>query len=71
MIVALKKARASQKRRKPFGPTDMKRALYPLIERGLISLTYYCIDDEKKGTWGVTKKGLQNLQYITRKQPVE
>ena len=71
MIVALKKVCASQKRRKPFGPKDMKRALYPLIERGLISLTYYGINDEKKGTWDVTKKGLHNLQSITRKQSVK
>ena len=68
MIAALKKVCASQKKRKPFGPKDMKRALYPLIERGLISLTYYCINDEKKATWGVTKKGLRNLQSIARIQ---
>ena len=68
MMLALKKVCASQKKRKPFGPKDMKRALYPLIERGLINLTYYSINDEKKATWGVTKKGLRSLQSIARKQ---
>ena len=70
MIVALKKVKKKKKKRKPFGPKDMKRALYPLIERGLISLTYYSINDEKRATWGVTKKGLRNLQSITRKQSI-
>lgn len=67
MIIALKKVGTNQKRRKPFGPKDMKRALYPLIERGLISLTYCSIRHEKKATWGLTKKGLYNLQAITKK----
>ena len=67
MIIALKKVCAQQKMRKPFGPKDMKRSLYPLIERGLISLTYYSIHDEKKATWGLTKKGLRNLRTITGK----
>jgi hypothetical protein len=67
MIMALKKVCASQKKRKPIGPMDMKRALYPLIERGLISLAYYKINDEKKATWTVTKKGLRTLHSMTRK----
>src|ERR1700690_1893662 len=67
MIVALKKVCANQKKRNPFGPLDMKRSLYPLIERGLISLTYYRINNEKKATWRVTQKGLRNLQSIIRK----
>jgi len=67
MVMALKKVLAKQKMRKPFGPKDMKRSLYPLIERGLISLTYCSIHHEKKTTWGLTKKGLYNLQSITKK----
>jgi chromosome segregation and condensation protein ScpB len=67
MIIALKKVCASEKKRKPFGPKDMKRSLYPLIERGLIRLTYFSINDGKKATWGVTKKGLENLQSLKRK----
>ena len=71
MIIALKKVCASQKKKKPFGPKDMKRALYPLIERGLISLTYYDINDQKNATWRITQKGLHNLQSIDRKQSVK
>ncbi|MEP6926026.1 MAG: hypothetical protein ABI834_00250 [Ginsengibacter sp.] len=60
MILALKKACASQKRREPFGPIDIK-SLYPLIERGLISLTYYDIKGEPKVSWSVTRKGMRKL----------
>jgi len=64
MIYALKKVCSNQKMRKPFGPKDIKRSLYPLIERGLISLTFCNIKGEKKSTWGVTKKGLRCLQSL-------
>ena len=67
MLRALKRVCASQKKRKPFGPIDLKRSLYPLIERGLICLTYYTISGEKKATWSVTKKGVRKLQSIRRK----
>ncbi|MEO8766530.1 MAG: hypothetical protein ABI416_19675 [Ginsengibacter sp.] len=64
MVIALKKAFAWQKRREPFGPIDIK-SLYPLIERGLISLISYKIMGEKKATWFVTKKGRRTF-YATR-----
>ena len=64
MIFALKKVCANQKMRRPFGPKDLKRSIYPLIERGLISLAYYRINGEKKATWRVTKKGLRSLQFL-------
>ncbi len=67
MVLALKQVSANQMKRRPFGPKDMKRSLYPLIERGLISLTYCIIKGEKKATWGITKKGLRNLQSIQRR----
>lgn len=67
MILALKKVCANQKKRTPFGPKDLKRAMYPLIERGLISLKYYIIKGEKKATWRVTKKGFRILQSVTKK----
>jgi hypothetical protein len=60
MVIALKKARARQKRMEPFGPIDI-RSLYPLIERGLISLMYYDVLGEEKATWFVTKKGMRSL----------
>ena len=60
MVIALKKAFSRQKKRRPFGPVDI-RFLHPLIERGLISLTYYDIMGEKKATWCVTKKGQRML----------
>jgi hypothetical protein len=65
MVLALKKAGARQKRGQPFGPIDIK-SLYPLIERGLISLSYYDIMGEKKATWSVTKKGLRILYSLNR-----
>jgi hypothetical protein len=68
MIIALKKACAKQKKRQPFGPIDIKRSLYPLIERGLISLTSYDIMGEKKATWYVTKKGIRLLDSLGRKK---
>ena len=67
MVLALKKACAWQKRREPFGPINI-RSLYPLIERGLISLTYYDIMGEKKATWSVTKKGMLKLISLGSKQ---
>jgi hypothetical protein len=67
MILALKKACARQKRREPFGPIDIK-SLYPLIERGLVGLTYYDIMGEKKATWSVTKKGLRKLIFLGSKK---
>jgi hypothetical protein len=67
MIMTLKKVCACEKKRKPIGPKDMKRSLSPLIERGLVTLTYYNIGGEKKATWSVTKNGLRILQSIARK----
>jgi hypothetical protein len=68
MIIALKKAYAKQKRREPFGPIDIKRSLYPLIERGLISLIHYEIMGEKKSTWYVTKKGLRIHYFLSKRK---
>jgi hypothetical protein len=65
MVIALKKACARQKKRRPFGPIDIS-SLYPLIERGLISLTFYQDLGEKKSTWYVTKKGLRMLYSVSR-----
>jgi hypothetical protein len=65
MLIALKKACARQKKRQPFGPIDIG-SLYPLIERGLIGLTFYHVLGEKKSTWFVTKKGLRTLYSIAR-----
>jgi hypothetical protein len=65
MVIALKKACARQKRREPFGPVDI-RSLYPLIERGLVGLTYYQVMGEKKATWYVTKKGLRALYSLSK-----
>jgi hypothetical protein len=67
MVLGLKKAFTMQKRREPFGPIDI-RSLHPLIERGLISLTYYNIMGEKKATWHVTKKGMRKLISLGSKE---
>jgi hypothetical protein len=67
MIIALKEVCACQKKRKPIGPKDLKGSLSPLIERGLVKLTYYDIGGKKKATWAVTKNGLRILQSIARK----
>ena len=67
MVIALKKACAWQRKRVPFGPINV-RSLYPLIERGLISLTYYDIMGEKKATWHVTKKGIRKLISLGSKE---
>jgi len=45
---------------------DIKKSLFPLIERGLVSLTYYHIMGEKKLTWYVTKKGVRTLHSLAR-----
>lgn len=66
MVIALKKACAKQRRKEPFGPMDIKKSLFPLIERGLVSLTYYHIMGEKKLTWYVTKKGVRTLHSLAR-----
>ena len=68
MVIALKRACAKQKKRQPFGPIDIKKSLYPLIERGLIGLTFYHIMGEKKETWFVTKKGLRILHSLGDKK---
>jgi len=65
MVIALKKAYYRQRKRQPFGPIDI-RFLHPLIERGLITLTYYDIMGEKKATWSVTKKGQRILHSLGR-----
>ncbi|MEP6951027.1 MAG: hypothetical protein ABI863_17195 [Ginsengibacter sp.] len=65
MVMALKKACARQKKRQPFGPIDIS-SLYPLIERGLISLTFNYVMGEKTSTWYVTKKGLYMLYSVCR-----
>jgi hypothetical protein len=66
MVLALKKAWHKQKRRQPFGPKDFKRALYPLIERGLIGLSYHRLPGKTHPTWCLTKKGLYMLDSIQR-----
>jgi hypothetical protein len=70
MVIALKKASARQKRKKPFGPIDI-RSLYPLIERGLINFNYYDIMGEKKVTWNVTEKGMRILHSIHSIKPAK
>jgi hypothetical protein len=65
MVIALRKACARQKKRQPFGPIDIS-SLYPLIERGLIDLTFYHAMGERKSTWYVTKKGLRMLYSVSR-----
>ena len=60
--MALKKTYLKQKRRTVFGPKDLKRSMYPLIERGLVSLTFYNIGGIKKPTWSVTRKGLHIIK---------
>ncbi len=67
LIIALKKVCIKQKRRIPFGPADVKRSLYPLIERDLIHLTYYNVGGIKKSTWCVTKKGVHTLKSLGKK----
>jgi len=69
MVIALKKACDKQKRRVPFGPIDIKKSLYPLIERGLVSFTYYKVMGKKQFTWCVTKKGQRLLYSLGRKRP--
>ena len=69
MVIALKKACAKQGRKEPFGPKDIKKSLFPLIERGLVGLTYYHIMGEKKLTWFVTKKGMRTLHSLARIKP--
>lgn len=67
MLMALKKTYLKQKGRTVFGPKDLKRSIYPLIERGLVSLTFYNKSGIKKPTWSVTGKGLQILKSAAGK----
>ena len=70
LILALKKVYNKQKKKEPVGPKDIKKYLYPLIERGLIAFTFYDFQGEQKPTWNLTNKGLSIFKSVNRKRQV-